>query len=71
MPHDSTSPFAAAIHDHLELKRRNAALELEMPLARYMPSLASGRRPGVENDAGLGDEDTLTNDLSPEPPDLS
>jgi hypothetical protein len=32
---DSPSLFAQAIEDHLELKRRNAKLEGEMPLGRY------------------------------------
>src|SRR5712691_2744716 len=36
MPVDTASPFAQVIQDHLELKRRNAALEHEMPLERYM-----------------------------------
>ena len=33
---DSASMFAQVIQDHLELKRRNAALEHEMPLDRYL-----------------------------------
>jgi hypothetical protein len=33
---DAPSMFAQVIQDHLELKRRNAALEHEMPLERYM-----------------------------------
>jgi hypothetical protein len=33
---DSPSMFAQVIQDHLELKRRNAALEHEMPLGKYM-----------------------------------
>lgn len=33
---DTTSMFAQVIQDHLELKRRNAALEHEMPLERYL-----------------------------------
>ena len=31
-----TSMFAQVIQEHLELKRRNAALEHEMPLGRYL-----------------------------------
>jgi hypothetical protein len=31
-----TSPFAQVIQEHLELKRRNAALEHELPLGKYM-----------------------------------
>lgn len=33
---DTSSMFAQVIQDHLELKRRNAALEHEMPLQKYM-----------------------------------
>jgi len=33
---ETPSLFAQVIQEHLELKRRNAALEHEMPLERYM-----------------------------------
>ena len=33
---DSPSMFAQVIQEHLELKRRNSALEHEMPLGKYM-----------------------------------
>ena len=33
---ETPTQFAQVIQDHLELKRRNAALEPEMPLARYL-----------------------------------
>ena len=33
---ESPSLFAQVIQEHLELKRRNSALEHEMPLTRYM-----------------------------------
>ena len=33
---DSPSGFAQVIQEHLELKRRNAALEHEMPIEKYM-----------------------------------
>jgi hypothetical protein len=56
---DATSTFAAAIHDHLELKRRNSALEFDMPLANYLPSHASRAVRPVEDDPALEDEDTL------------
>ncbi len=36
MPVETSSQFAQVIQDHLELKRRNAALEHEMPLGKYM-----------------------------------
>ena len=36
MPIETPSLFAQVIQDHLELKRRNAELERELPLDRYM-----------------------------------
>ena len=36
MPVETPSMFAQVIQEHLELKRRNAALEHEMPLEKYM-----------------------------------
>ena len=33
---DTPSMFAKVIQEHLELKRRNSALEHEMPLGKYM-----------------------------------
>ena len=35
MPVDTHSLFTQVIQDHLELKRRNAELERNMPLGRY------------------------------------
>ena len=35
MPVETPSLFARVIQDHLELKRRNAELEQEMPIDRY------------------------------------
>ena len=36
MPVETPSLFARVIQDHLELKRRNAELEQEMPIDRYV-----------------------------------
>lgn len=36
MPVETPSLFSRVIQEHLELKRRNAALDSDMPLARYM-----------------------------------
>lgn len=36
MPVETPSLFSRVIQEHLELKRRNAALDDDMPLARYM-----------------------------------
>jgi hypothetical protein len=35
MPLDTSSSFAQVIHDHLELREKNAALEHTMPLGNY------------------------------------
>jgi hypothetical protein len=35
MPVETTSLFSQVIQEHLELKRRNSELEVEMPLAGY------------------------------------
>ena len=35
MPVETPSLFSRVIHDHLELKRRNAELESDMPIDRY------------------------------------
>jgi hypothetical protein len=35
MPVDTPSLFSKVIEDHLELKRRNAELERQMPIGRY------------------------------------
>jgi hypothetical protein len=42
MADESTAPLAGAIHDHLELKRQNSALEYEMPPANYMSAATPG-----------------------------
>jgi hypothetical protein len=63
---DATFSFAEAIHDHLELKRQNAALEFDMPLARYLSVLTSQTVPRVEDDVGIDEEDTLANVAWPE-----
>jgi hypothetical protein len=62
---DATSTFASAIHDHLELKRRNSALEFDMPLSNYLPSYASRALRPFEDDPGLEDEDTLPSVMWP------
>ena len=36
MPVETPSLFAQAIQEHLELKRRNAPLETDMPISEYM-----------------------------------
>jgi len=63
MSDDERASFAAAIHDHLELKRRNAALEFEMPLASYLRTEARQASTKGEHAVRLEDEDTLANVL--------
>jgi hypothetical protein len=64
MSDDATPSFASAIRDHLELKRRNAPLEYEMPLASYLANNPiDGGRLAIHADE---DEDTVTNVRWPE-----
>jgi hypothetical protein len=58
--------LASAIHDHLELKRRNAALEFEMPLADYLRRDTSNYGEGAGTNAELEEEDTLAGVIWPE-----
>jgi hypothetical protein len=63
----ATTSFASAIQDHLELKRRNASLEFEMPLASYVAGNASDcDNPVSPADEPEEDEDTLANVRWPE-----
>ena len=50
---DTSSMFAQVIQDHLELKRRNAALEHEMPLEQ-VHERRSVREPSALQDRGAG-----------------
>ena len=55
MPLDNSATlFSQAIREHLELRRRNASLEFEMPLARYMSDGGSAELEGGDS----GEEDT-------------
>ena len=46
MADEATAPLAAAIRDHLDLKRRNSGLEYEMPLANYIAEDSADRLVG-------------------------
>jgi hypothetical protein len=62
------SLFSQVIREHLELRRRNAALEIDMPLAHYMNDERSVEPAGTTSDRHLHDqEDTATLRLR-EPP---
>lgn len=55
----SASPFAEAIRAHLELKARNAALEPEMPLERYLEDDALENHPLFKSEEQARIEETL------------
>src|SRR5579872_5586902 len=59
MPVDSASLFATVIQEHLELRRRNAALEHEMPLERYMPDDPFENHPLFKTEEQARVEDTM------------
>ena len=64
MPVDTASLFAQVIQDHLELKRRNAALEHEMPLERYMTDDPFVNHPLFKTEEQARVEDTMDGALS-------
>ena len=59
MPVDTASLFAQVIQEHLELKRRNAALEHEMPLERYMTDDPFVNHPLFKTEEQARVEDTM------------
>ena len=56
---DSPSMFAQVIQEHLELKRRNSALEHEMPLGKYMHDDPFENHPLFKTEEQARIEDTL------------
>src|SRR3954465_11911207 len=59
MAGDAPSMFAQVIQDHLELKRRNAALEHEMPLQRYLADDPFQNHPLFKTEEQARVEDTM------------
>src|SRR3954467_9410144 len=59
MPVETPSMFAQVIQDHLELKRRNAALEHEMPLEKYMSDDPFENHPLFKTEEQARVEDTM------------
>src|SRR5471032_2556933 len=59
MPVETESRFATVIQEHLELKRRNAALEHEMPLQKYMPDDPFQNHPLFKTEEQARVEDTM------------
>src|SRR6478735_3061097 len=58
-PSDTSSLFAEVIQEHLELRRRNAALEHDMPLERYMPDDPFENHPLFKTEEQARIEDTM------------
>jgi hypothetical protein len=56
---DSPSMFAQVIQEHLELKRRNSALEHEMPLGKYMHDDPFENHPLFKTEEQARFEDTM------------
>jgi hypothetical protein len=59
MPVETPSLFSQVIQEHLELKRRNAALEHEMPLERYMSDDPFENHPLFKTEEQARIEDTM------------
>ena len=59
MPVETSSLFAQVIQDHLELKRRNAALEHEMPIGKYMTDDPFENHPLFKTEEQARVEDTM------------
>jgi hypothetical protein len=56
---ETPSMFAQVIQEHLELKRRNSALEHEMPLERYMSDDPFENHPLFKTEEQARIEDTM------------
>ena len=56
---DTQTLFAEVIQDHIDLKRRNAALEDEMPLERYMTDDPFENHPLFKTEEQARVEDTM------------
>jgi hypothetical protein len=56
---EAPSLFAQVIQEHLELKRRNAALEHEMPLEKYMNDDPFENHPLFKTEEQARVEDTM------------
>lgn len=56
---DTPSMFAQIIQEHLELKRRNAALEHEMPLEKYLTDDPFENHPLFKTEEQARIEDTM------------
>lgn len=59
MTPDARTPFSRIIEEHLALKRRNAGLEVEMPLDRYAASDPFDNHPLFKSEEQARLEETL------------
>ncbi len=59
MPVETASLFSNVIQEHLELKRRNAGLDGDMPLSRYMVDDPFSNHPLFKSEEQARREDTL------------
>ncbi|MBV8080930.1 MAG: hypothetical protein JO186_11225 [Actinobacteria bacterium] len=59
VPVETPSLFAQVIQEHLELKRRNAALEHEMPIERYLTDDPFENHPLFKTEEQARVEDTM------------
>ncbi len=59
MPVETPSLFDSVIQDHLELKRRNAELERQMPIDRYKTEDPFDNHPLFKTEEQARIEDTL------------
>jgi hypothetical protein len=68
---EAPSMFSQVIQDHLELKRRNAELESNMPLDRYKAADPFNNHPLFKTEEQARLEETMDGQESlPEPPEL-
>ena len=63
MPVETPSFFAQVIQDHLELKRRNAELEPDMPLNRYRTEDPFDNHPLFKSEEQARLEETMGGDV--------
>jgi hypothetical protein len=59
MPVETPSLFAQVIQEHLDLKRRNAALEHEMPIEKYLADDPFENHPLFKTEEQARVEDTM------------
>jgi hypothetical protein len=57
---ETSSQFSQVIQEHLELKRKNADLEREMPLSRYMEEDPFENHPLFKTEEQARIEDTMS-----------